>query len=207
MPSSNRESQRSLISTFVIDTDGDNMLVEGQFVASAHRAESAASGDHVPDSLRCLRSNTANLHQQVVVGRDDTLDRSEMSQEAVHQCRTDARQPLQHVQSLRCEAFRLPVVSLENRGIGSRQLPGEQSQDAERVFRIACVNHRKPPQHRQTTAWCPSAREHRRRASAQAWALRGERSAGGDFARALPLGERVVHPPATSRNPGTSFVR
>ena len=33
--------------------------------------------------------------------------------------------------------------------MGSRQLSGEQSQDAERVFRIARVNHRKPPHHRQ----------------------------------------------------------
>jgi hypothetical protein len=54
------------------------MLVEGQFVLSAHRAESAASGDHVSDSLGFLRSNTANLRQQLLVGRDDTLDGSEM---------------------------------------------------------------------------------------------------------------------------------
>ena len=78
MPSSNRESQRSFINTFVIDTDGDNMLVEGQFVASAHRAESAASGDHVSDSLGFLRPNTANLRQQVLGGRNDTLHGSEM---------------------------------------------------------------------------------------------------------------------------------
>jgi hypothetical protein len=31
----------------------------------------------------------------------------------------------------------------------ARQLPGEKSQDAERVFRIAGVNHWKPPHHRQ----------------------------------------------------------
>lgn len=33
--------------------------------------------------------------------------------------------------------------------IGSCQLPGEKSQDAERVFRIAGVNHWKPPHRRQ----------------------------------------------------------
>lgn len=44
---------------------------------------------------------------------------------------------LKHVESPRCEAFRFPVVSLEDLGIGSRQLPREQSQKAERLFRIA----------------------------------------------------------------------
>jgi hypothetical protein len=38
---------------------------------------------------------------------------------------------------------------LENSDIGFRELPGEQLQDAERVFRIACVNHREPPHHGQ----------------------------------------------------------
>ncbi len=31
--------------------------------------------------------------------------------------------------------------------IGSRQLPSERPQDAERIFRIACVNHGKAPHH------------------------------------------------------------
>lgn len=43
----------------------------------------------------------------------------------------------QEITSPRCETFRFPVVSLENLGTGSRQLPREQSQNAERVFRIA----------------------------------------------------------------------
>jgi hypothetical protein len=104
---------------------------------SPNRTGSAPSGDQIPDSSRVRGPNTANLRQQALVGCDDTLDRSEMDQEAIRQCRTDARQPLKHVEFSRCEAFRFPVVSLENLGIGSRQLPGEQSQNAERVFRIA----------------------------------------------------------------------
>lgn len=134
MPSSNQESQGSFINT---SRQTAKQARRDRLRRTAHRNESAPAGDHVSDSLRLLRPNTSNLRQQALVGCGDTLDRSEMDQEAIRQCRTDARQPLKHVESPQCEAFRLPVVSLQNLGIGSRQLPGEQLQNAERVFRIA----------------------------------------------------------------------
>ena len=129
MPSSNRESQPSFIHTA---TQTAKQARRDPVRRSANRTESAPSGDKISDSFRLLRPNPANLRQQALVGCDDTLDRSAMDQEAIRQCRTDARQPLKHVEFLRCEAFWFPVVSLENLRTGSRQLAGEQSQNTER---------------------------------------------------------------------------
>lgn len=73
------------------------------------------------DPLRLLRPDPANLHEHVLIGCDDALHRSELPQEAVRQRRTNARQPLKHVQLSRCQPLRLSVVALKNAGVGLGQ--------------------------------------------------------------------------------------
>src|SRR5712692_11454259 len=114
-----------------------------------HGSPAAQSAHQLSDASRSLESDTVNLPQRGFVGRDDTLHRSEMEQQAVSQRWTDAWQALKHIESSRPEALWFSIVPLKDTGLGSGQLFCEKPQDQERVLRIARVNHRKPPHHRQ----------------------------------------------------------
>jgi hypothetical protein len=140
-------------------------------------------------------------------GRTDTFYRSELNQQPSRQCRTDARQPLQHVDFPRGKAFRLSVVPLPNHGFGSGELFGKKPQDMKRVFRPASVDHRELPHDGQRND-CTLQRVrmdfgHLRRL----WTFEQHDRPMRRSEQARPPEERVGRRRETSRSRRTSFVR
>jgi len=54
-------------------------------------AKAMASRNDFSDSLCLLCSDTANLHQHALIGRNDLLYCAELDQQAIRQSRTNAR--------------------------------------------------------------------------------------------------------------------
>jgi hypothetical protein len=68
------------------------------------------SANEFPNSCRLLRSNAATLQQRLDVCGDHALHGAKLVQQSRRECRTHARQSLEHENSSRCQALRLSVV-------------------------------------------------------------------------------------------------
>jgi hypothetical protein len=110
------------------------------------RRTTAPLADQLADQCRLLRSHATDLHQDVLGRHHHTLYRTELLQETVRQLGTHSRKTLEHVQFARREPLRLAVVPLE-KTTGHIRLIREIAKDAQRIFRIARVQHWKPPPH------------------------------------------------------------